>query len=165
MKTLYLSQRVPYPPNKGEKIRTFYQIKYLLENGHAIFLCCPYTSNDEIELFKQFTDRYGVHTQQCKLGSKVLRYFSGIVSHKALSVSNFYSLRLQEIIDQLISNETFQNIVCTSSSMAEYIFNSSALPKSKNRPKLIMDFMDLDSDKWMQYSDSSTFPIKWIYKR
>ena len=165
MKTLYLSQRLPYPPNKGEKIRTFHQIKYLLDNEHEIFLCYPYTSNDELELFKQFTNLYGVHAQRRKLGSKALRYFSGIVSHKALSISNFYSLRLQEIIDQLISNEAFQNIVCTSSSMAEYIFNSSTLPKSKNRPKLIMDFMDLDSDKWRQYSDSSTFPMKYIYKR
>lgn len=165
MKTLYLSQRVPYPPNKGEKIRTFHQIKYLLENDHEIFLCCPYTSDDELELFKQFTNQYGVHTRQCKLASKVLRYFSGMVSHKALSVSNFYSLRLQEIIDQLIINESFQNIVCTSSSMAEYIFKSSAISESKSRPKLIMDFMDLDSDKWKQYSDSSTFPMKWIYRR
>ena len=165
MKTLYLSQRIPYPPNKGEKIRTFHQIKYLLENGHTIFLCCPYTSDNEIELFNQFTDQYGVQTQQYKLGSKVLRYFSGMVSHKALSISNFYSLRLQEIIDQLIANEAFQNIVCASSSMAEYIFNSTTLPGLKNRPKLIMDFMDLDSDKWKQYSDSSAFPMKWIYKR
>ncbi len=165
LKTLYLSQRVPFPPNKGEKIRTFHQIKYLLENDHEIFLCCPYISDDELELFRQFTDQYGVHTQQYKLDSKILRYFSGMVSHKALSISNFYSLKLQEIIDQLISSETFQNIVCTSSSMAEYIFKSSAITESKNRPKLIMDFMDLDSDKWRQYSDLSTLPMKWIYRR
>ena len=165
MKTLYLSQRIPYPPNKGEKIRTFHQIKYLLDHDHDIFLCCPYTSDDELELFKQFTDQYGVFTQQCKLGSTFFRYLSGMISHKALSISNFYSLKLQETIDQLISDETFQNIVCTSSSMAEYIFKSSAITDSKNRPKLIMDFMDLDSDKWKQYSDSSTFPMKWIYKR
>jgi sugar transferase (PEP-CTERM/EpsH1 system associated) len=165
LKTLYLSQRVPYPPNKGEKLRTFHQIKYLLENDHEIFLCCPYTSDDELLLLKQLTDLYGVHAQKYKLGPKVLRYFSGLIRHKALSVSNFYSLSLQKIIDQLIINETFNNIVCTSSSLAEYIFNSSTLHKCKNRPKLIMDFMDLDSDKWEQYSNSSTFPMKWIYKR
>jgi len=165
LKTLYLSQRVPYPPNKGEKLRTFHQIKYLLENGHEIFLCCPYTSDSELDLLKQFTTQYGVHAKKSKLGPKILRYFSGMICHKALSVSNFYSSSLQKIIDQLIINETFNNIVCTSSSLAEYIFNSSTLPKSKNRPKLIMDFMDLDSDKWKQYSDSSTFPMKWVYKR
>jgi len=88
-----------------------------------------------------------------------------MVTNKPLSVSNFYSLKLQGMIDRLIATESFQNIVCTSSSMAEYIFKSSSLPRSKNRPKLLMDFMDLDSDKWRQYSDSSSFPMKWIYNR
>jgi len=88
-----------------------------------------------------------------------------MVTNNPLSVSNFYSLKLQVIIDQLIATESFQNIVCTSSSMAEYIFKSSSLPRSKSRPKLLMDFMDLDSDKWRQYSDSSLFPMKWVYNR
>ena len=110
MKTLYLPQRVPYPPNKGEKIRTFHQIKYLLENNHEIFFCCPYTSDDELDLSKQFADKYGVHASQHKLGLKAFRYFSGLVSNKALSVSNFYSRRLQECIDQLLAKEVFQNL-------------------------------------------------------
>jgi sugar transferase (PEP-CTERM/EpsH1 system associated) len=49
--------------------------------------------------------------------------------------------------------------------MAEYIFNSSTLPKTEGRPKLVMDFMDMDSDKWRQYSNSADSPMKWIYKR
>lgn len=100
-----------------------------------------------------------------KLGNKYLRYLSGILAHKPLSVTNFYSGKLQKILDSLIANESFQNIVCTSSSMAEYIFNSSTLFKTKNRPKLVMDFMDLDSDKWNQYANSSSIPIRWVYKR
>lgn len=165
MKTLYLSQRIPYPPNKGEKIRTFHQIKYLLENDHDIFLCCPYASDDELNFFEQFTDQYGVQTQQRKLGPSYYRYLSGIFSHKPLSVSNFYNRKLQEIIDHLISTESFQNIICSCSSMAEYIFNSSTFYRLEIKPKLIMDFMDLDSDKWRQYSDSSSFPLKWVYQR
>ena len=30
---------------------------------------------------------------------------------------------------------------------------------------LLMDFMDLDSDKWKQYSKSSSWPISWVYAR
>jgi len=165
LKILFLSQRVPYPPNKGEKIRTFHQIKYLLNNKHDIFLCSPYVLEDELIHFKSFTQKYGVHSEQSKLGHIYLRHLSGMISHKPLSVSNFYSLELQKSIDQLIANESFQHIVCTSSSMAEYIFNSSFLLESKNRPKLVMDFMDLDSDKWRQFSISSKFPMKWIYRR
>ena len=165
MKTLYLSQRVPYPPNKGEKIRTFHQIKYLLENGHDITLCSPYTSDDELDLFKQLTDRYGVITHQSKLTPKIFRYLSGLLSHNALSISNFYNKKLQHVVDRLIATESFQNIVCTSSSMAEYVFRSTALSTARNSPRLVMDFMDLDSDKWRQYSESTILPVKWVYKR
>jgi sugar transferase (PEP-CTERM/EpsH1 system associated) len=49
--------------------------------------------------------------------------------------------------------------------MAEYVFRSSTLSKVNNKPKLVMDFMDLDSDKWRQYSESSSFPMKWVYNR
>ncbi len=104
-------------------------------------------------------------SKSCKLGNRYLRYLSGLLTRKPLSVTNFYSSKLQKIIDRLIADESFQNIVCTSSSMAEYIFNSSTLFKTKKMPKLVMDFMDLDSDKWNQYANSSSIPIRWVYKR
>jgi len=165
LKTLYISQRVPFPPNKGEKIRTFHQIEYLLKKGHEISLCCPYTSESELVLFDQLKEQYSIDTKQVKLGPSILRYLSGIILGKPLSVSNFYNIKLQQTIDKLITEETFQNIICTSSSMAEYIFKSSALPTIEKKPKLIMDFMDLDSDKWSQYSESSISLMKWVYQR
>ena len=33
---LYLAHRLPYPPNKGDRIRTYHQIKYLAERGIKI---------------------------------------------------------------------------------------------------------------------------------
>jgi hypothetical protein len=39
MKILYIAHRIPYPPNKGDKIRTFNEIKYLSES-HEIHLAC-----------------------------------------------------------------------------------------------------------------------------
>ena len=165
VKTLYLAQRIPYPPNKGEKIRTFHQIKYLLENGHEIFLCSPYSSAEELELFGKFADNYGVHIEKAGLGAKAVRYLAGLFSHKPLSVANFYNKKLQHAVDRIVAEEGIQNIVCTSSSMAEYVFNCSTLPAGKHRPRLVMDFMDMDSDKWRQYGDSAAVPIKWIFKR
>ena len=165
MKTLYLSQRVPYPPNKGEKLRTFHQIKFLLENDHDIYLCCPFTTDDELALLHQLADNYGVHEHHEKLAPAFVRHTSGLLFNKALSITNFYSSRLQKVIDHLILNQSFDNIICTSSSLAEYIFRSTTLLNVKRRPRLIMDFMDLDSDKWRQYSESSSLPMKWVYRR
>ncbi|MDP5133736.1 MAG: group 1 glycosyl transferase, partial [Paraglaciecola sp.] len=51
MNIVILSQRVPFPPNKGEKIRTFNQLKYLSELGHQIHLFSPHEDKTEIEYF------------------------------------------------------------------------------------------------------------------
>ena len=57
-------------------------------------------------------------------------------------------------------------IVCTSSSMAEYVFRSRALSNAQGaRPVLVMDFMDLDSDKWRQYEKLKGFPLSLVYRR
>jgi hypothetical protein len=39
MQILYLAHRIPYPPNKGDKIRSFNEIKYL-SRSHEIDLAC-----------------------------------------------------------------------------------------------------------------------------
>jgi sugar transferase (PEP-CTERM/EpsH1 system associated) len=54
--------------------------------------------------------------------------------------------------------------------MAEYIFKSKLLKTAgkggvSKRPKLIMDFCDVDSDKWLQYSKESNFPLNLIYQK
>ncbi|MFT6987879.1 MAG: hypothetical protein ACJAT7_003744, partial [Psychromonas sp.] len=47
MKILIIAQRCPYPPNKGEKIRTFHQLKYFNECGHDVILASPYEDDSE----------------------------------------------------------------------------------------------------------------------
>ena len=39
MNILYLAHRIPYPPNKGEKIRAFHQIQQLAKT-HSVYLAC-----------------------------------------------------------------------------------------------------------------------------
>ena len=165
MKILFLSQRVPYPPNKGEKIRTFHQIEYLLNNGNEVFLCCPYTLDYELDSIVEYTQDFGINIEKARLDNVCVRYLTGVISFLPLSVSYFYSYKLQKYIDRLLIEESFQTVICTSSSMAQYIFRSACYRDLVKKPKLLMDFMDLDSDKWSQYSLSSKFPKKLIYQR
>ena len=48
MKILFLAHRIPYPPNKGEKIRAFNQIRYL-SRVHEIHLACLIDSESDLE--------------------------------------------------------------------------------------------------------------------
>ena len=53
--------------------------------------------------------------------------------------------------------ERFDRILVFSSAMAEYVRHVYHIPK-------IMDFVDVDSDKWRLYADYHSSPLSWIYR-
>ena len=193
MKILYLAHRIPYPPNKGDKIRSFNELKYLSTN-HEIHLAC--LADDPRDLKYE-----GELTKYCKTVRIVpinpqlakLKSIFYLLTRQPLTIPYFYSRKLQQTIDHLLSANDYDAIFCFSSPMAEYVFKSRLLvssclklekslvkglpvtinqqPASRNQkpstrnhqPKLIMDFVDVDSDKWTQYSRYAGFPKSWIY--
>jgi len=162
---LYLAQRIPFPPNKGEKLRSFHQINFLRKNGIEVTVAAPFEQSDELEYFKRLEQDYGCHTLSQPLSHKLLRYLSGIAGNTSLSEAHFYNSGLQKQIDDLLMRQNIDAIVCTASSMANYVFRSTALAKIARRPRLIMDFMDMDSHKWLQYSCNTKPPMRWVYQR
>lgn len=165
MHCLYLAQRVPFPPNKGEKLRSFHQINFLRQQGIAITVAAPLESEEEVSYFHQLKTEYGCEVLYASLGNKMLRYASGLLRNASMSEAHFYSSELQQQIDTLIAEGQIDAIVCTASSMADYVFRSSALKALSKKPTLIMDFMDMDSNKWDQYTEAAGFPMSWVYKR
>jgi len=198
MKILYIAHRIPYPPNKGDKIRSFNEIKYLSQR-HEIHLACladdprDLKYENDLKTFCKSTNVVLINPKIAKL--KSIFY---LFSEKPLSVPYFHSRKLQRTIDHLLSTIDFNVIFCFSSPMAEYVFKSKLLvsgclklgkslvkrspvtrneqPSTINRQpatrirqqatrnqKLIMDFVDVDSDKWTQYSKYAGFPKSWIY--
>ena len=165
MHILFIAHRPPFPPNKGEKIRTFNQLRHLKNAGHTISVCAPIANQNDIgdmqTLAVQFCEQV-CYDQLPGKSSLVMALLLG----RPLSVANFYSKGLQAKIDVLLQTTQIDAIICTSSSMAEYVFHSATLNDSSNtRPLLIMDFMDLDSDKWRQYQAAKPFPLSLIYAR
>ena len=161
---LFLSHRIPFPPNKGEKIRSFNQIKYLNEIGHQVHVCAPIESESDHNYVAGLQE-FCTSARTLK-GPGPLRLISGLLKNMPLSVANFYSNQAQDQFDEMIRQINADIIMCSASSVAEYIFNSKALKQSEfKKTKLIMDFMDLDSDKWRQYKDMKKFPLNLIYLR
>jgi sugar transferase (PEP-CTERM/EpsH1 system associated) len=172
MTILYIAHRIPYPPNKGDKIRSFNEIKHL-SSFHKVDLVCLADNIDDLK-FKSDLEKYcrQVFVQHLKISQAKLRGFINLIRGKAISVGYFYMKKIQQVIDRWISDTVYDAIICFSSPMAEYLFQSPFLshcfskfaqPATRN-PKLIMDFCDLDSDKWLQYSQRSKFPLNLIYR-
>ncbi|MBU3005742.1 TIGR03087 family PEP-CTERM/XrtA system glycosyltransferase [Paraglaciecola arctica] len=165
MKILILSHRVPFPPNKGEKIRTFHQIQHLSELGHQIHLFSPFEDPAELAYFAALGEYLCQSVTATPLKNKAIRLLTGLIKGQSMSVANFYDKSLQQKFDQFLSDKSVDAIICSASSMAEYVFKSAVLNTLDAKPLLIMDFMDVDSDKWGQYQQSSRFPMSWVYAR
>ena len=165
MNILFLSHRVPYPPNKGEKIRTFHQVKYLKEQGHQVSVLAPFEDESELQHFTELERLWCKQVDGEKLAGKALRLAKGLLKNEAMSVANFYSSSLQAKFDADITQNQYDAVICTASSMAKYVFNSGTLDSLNPRPRIVMDFMDLDSDKWNQYANEHSFPMSWVYQR
>lgn len=165
MNILFIAQRVPYPANKGEKIRSFNQIKFLAELGHHIHVISPIEGEYDIQYNNQLAQLNNISCSHHSLSPKPFRLLKGLLKNEPLSVANFYSRGLQVKIDKALKEKTFDAIICTSSAVAKYLFSSCVYSTLVTPPKLIMDYMDLDSDKWQQYAAKSRFPMKLVYQR
>ncbi len=164
MRILFLAHRIPYPPNKGDKIRAFNILKHLSER-HAVYLACLVDERADLEslaplrsiakrvLFDQLSPRLG----------KLLA-LAGMVGARPITVSYFHSQRLQRQVDELIADEHIDAVFCSSSPMAEYIFRSSHAPDRLRSLTRVMDLIDVDSIKWSQYAERSAAWKAWIFR-
>ena len=157
MKILYLAHRIPYPPNKGEKIRTFHQIQQLARR-HPIhlysFVDDPRDLPGAAKLREHCASVEVVYRGQAR---SVLLAAEALLKRSPFSVSLFYRKALAEKVTQKAATERFDCIVASSSSMAQYACLVPDVPK-------ILDFIDMDSEKWGLYAEHRRFPLSLIYR-
>jgi sugar transferase (PEP-CTERM/EpsH1 system associated) len=157
MKILYLAHRIPYPPNKGEKIRAFHQLQHLAQR-HTVHLACLVDERDDL-VHLQTLQQYCASVDAVYRGKKLAQALAllALPSAQPLSVASFYSHQLAQKIRQRLQMEPFDCIFIYSSTMAEYVRQVADIPK-------VMDFVDVDSEKWRLYADFTTAPMTWLYR-
>ena len=158
MKILFLAHRIPYPPDKGEKIRAFHELKFLGVR-HTVDLYCFAESEAEASeqvALRKYCRRIYVETRsRIKTVTGAARSF---LRGEPLSCGCFFSHRFQAEVERALATESYDVIFVYCSSMAQYIPWPLATP-------LVMDFVDIDSAKWNQYAKRSGPPLSWVYNR
>ena len=157
MKILFLSQRVPYPPNKGDKLRSFNQIKFLSQK-HRIDLVCL-TDHEKDLGYVQDLKKF-CHSVDVVFLSKMqsnLQAGMGLLTGRPLTLSYFHSHKLQVLVNSKLRDESYDVVFVFCSSMAPYVEEVTSPPK-------VIDFVDVDSEKWRQYSAYAKFPMNHLYR-
>ncbi len=167
MHILYLAHRIPYPPNKGDKIRSYHEVRHLTAR-HEVDLGCLCDDPEDLKYVETLRTwcrtvrAVPIKPWKCKAKSLVR-----LAGNAPLSVGYFYDGRLQRWVDEQLAVRKYDAVVCFSSPMAEYLFCSRhvrVLWNLEKAPRKVMDFCDVDSDKWAQYAKEARFPQRWIYE-
>lgn len=157
---LYLAHRIPFPPNKGDKIRSFHFLKGLAKH-FDVYLAGFIDDADDWkhvpELEKICRECYfaPINPTQAKI-----RSLTGFLTGEALSQPYYRNTAVSTWIDRTIQTHAIKHVFAFSSPMAQYVMGS----KYANMRR-VMDFVDVDSDKWTQYSQAKSWPASWVYRR
>jgi sugar transferase (PEP-CTERM/EpsH1 system associated) len=158
MKILYLVHRLPYPPNKGDKVRSYHLLKHLAARHEVhlgTFLDDP---DDEQHLPRVRELCASLHVARLNPRSAKLLSLRGLLSGEALSLPYYRDAGLQAWVDGTAARVGFDAVVVFSGVMAQYTNGLKGV-------KTLVDFVDVDSAKWRDYAPEHAWPLSWLYRR
>ncbi|MCU7375674.1 TIGR03087 family PEP-CTERM/XrtA system glycosyltransferase [Paucibacter sp. O1-1] len=158
MNILYLCHRFPFPPKRGGKIRPFNMIRHLSAAGHRVTVCSLVRAEDEgvegqgIAPHCEAFEMARVHNPV-----QFLRMIVRLPLTTPSSMGYFYSPALRARVDALLASRRWDLIFVHCSSVAQYVEHVQDIPK-------ILDFGDMDSQKWLEYANYKPFPLSLGYR-
>ena len=157
MNILYVCHRVPFPPNRGGKIRPFNMISHFAKS-HSVTVASMARSQQELD------DSSGLNDFCDEVICVVVNPAQAAASmalngllQKPLSFGYFDSGALRKRIRRALLTKPFDLIFVHCSSAAQYVADVRDIPK-------ILDFGDMDSQKWLDYAEFRSFPMSLVYR-
>ena len=164
MRLLFLAHRIPYPPNKGDKIRSFHMLDYLARR-HEVHLGCLVDDAADMAYLPQIGKRVqSLMFEQIRPRLRKALALRALLAARPITVEYFHSRALQAKVDALLDEGAADAVVCFSSPMAEYVFRSRHANGSLARAVRVMDLIDVDSAKWEQYAAQGSALMAPIYR-
>ena len=154
LRILYLCHRVPYPPDKGEKIRAFHQIRALASRHKVTLLSLADGPLPNLAPLEAMCERVEVFPVNRSAG--YLRAALGGLRPRPFSLSFFQSKELANRVRELARREHFDVTVVYCSAMAPYAELAPDVPA-------VLDMVDVDSAKWAQYARFAPLPLRPVY--
>ena len=154
---LFLAHRIPYPPDRGDKIRGFHMIRHLAKAGKVHLAAF---ADDERDLAaKQGLVPYTAsRTIIRRAKPQSLAAAEALVRRLPVSVTAFANTDFRDAVRGILARHPIDTIFVFSSQMAQY------LPAPGDQ-RVVMDFCDMDSAKFEDYAQRSNGPMRWMMQR
>ncbi|WP_020474036.1 TIGR03087 family PEP-CTERM/XrtA system glycosyltransferase [Zavarzinella formosa] len=154
---LFVTHRVPFPPDKGDRIRTYHLLRYLAGRSRvhlASFADEPVTP-ETTEHLSRLTVRFSAIPHGVSKWPGGARSF--LFGH-SISEGIFSRPGMRKLLGEWLADTPFQGVVLSASSLASYLKKPGF-----GKAVTIVDSVDVDSQKWLDYAAASAPPKKWVF--
>lgn len=156
---LFLCHRLPWPPSKGDKIRSYHVLQRLAER-YRVYLG---TFVDDPADWRHLAPVEALCAEMCirplppwRAGWRAL---AALTRGEALTVGVYRDRVMRHWVEQLLAEHKLELALCYSSGVAPFVMRHTQLRR-------VMDFVDVDSDKWHQYAQQARGGVKrMLYRR
>lgn len=159
-RVLYITHRVPWPPDRGDRIRTWNILRYLAARAEVDLICLADepVSHATRTALESVTTRLAIVPHSGKR-----RYIRGAISMlrgRTVTEGLFESRVLASVIRQWAMRTKYTATLSSSSGIAEYL----RTPELGHIQHAWVDLIDVDSQKWLDYASAARFPMGWVYR-
>lgn len=154
---LFLAHRVPYPPDRGDKIRGFHLLRFLAQRKPVHLVAFADDARDMAQrdaIGAVCDDRAIVPRSK----SRLVAAFQALLGGRPVSLAAFDDRALHRAVAAMLERHPIDTIYVFSSQMAQYL-------PARPRQRVIMDFVDMDSAKFQAYGAASRGPVGWMLRR
>ena len=159
-KLLFLVHRLPYPPNKGDKIASFNLLRFLAAR-YDVFVGTFIDDPDDRRHLDKVRE-YCVELCAPEIDPGIARFASlrGLFNGEALSLPYLRNRVLSDWTNRVLQRHRPERIVIFSGPMAQYV--TGRVPEGAIS---LFDMVDVDSEKWRSYGERKAWPMSWLYRR
>jgi polysaccharide biosynthesis protein PslH len=154
---LFLAHRIPFPPDRGDKIRSHHVLRHIASRAPvhvATFADDPFDMAEEPALARLAASHCLVHRAK----PLALAGVEALLSGRPVSLTAFRSEMLARYVAKVLATRPIRAIYVFSGQMGQYV------PKDW-RGRLVTDFVDVDSAKFEAYAQDASWPRAWIDAR
>jgi len=156
MRILMLAHRIPYPPHTGDKVRAYRVARHLAARHELTLGFVIDAAGDRSGLQALRESVPDLEWGGLWKPAALARGAAALAIGRSLSIAYFHSRRLARRVRRRLRGGGYDAIYVSSSPMAEYV-RGAGVP-------VVMDFVDVDSDKWSQYATAQRAPRAWAYR-
>ncbi len=139
---LFIAHRMPYPPDRGDKIRSWHILKALADHAtvHVAALVDDKRDWQHQHVLEDLADSVLLEPRRTSKAAAAAR---ALITGQSASVAAFWNAALHRRIMRLLASRKIGSILVFSGQMAQYV------PESRS---FVMDFVDMDSAKFDLYA-------------